>query len=92
MISKEEVLKIAKLSKLSLSPEEVDMFSVQIGDILGYVEQLNELDTTDVPPTTRVIPSYNVFREDVVDHVLTPEQALANAPQSENNMFKVPKI
>jgi|APLak6261662433_1056034.scaffolds.fasta_scaffold162266_1 aspartyl-tRNA(Asn)/glutamyl-tRNA(Gln) amidotransferase subunit C len=92
MISKEEVLKIAKLSKLSLSPEEVEKFSVQIGDILTYVEQLNELDTTDIPPTTRVIPSHNVFREDVVENVLDIEKAFLNAPESENNMFKVPKI
>ena len=92
MISEEEVLKIAKLSKLSLTEKEVKQFSAQIGDILKYVEQLNELDTENVEPTARVIPSYNVFREDVVDHVLTHEKAFLNAPQSENNMFKVPKI
>lgn len=92
MISEEEVLKIAKLSKLSLTENEVKEFSLQLGDILKYVEQLNELDTTDVEPTARVIPSYNVFREDVVNNVLSTEKAFLNAPQSENNMFKVPKI
>lgn len=92
MISKEEVLKIAKLSKLSLNDEEVEMFSNQLGDILNYVEQLNELDTTDVEPTARVIPTHNIFREDVVEKVLDHEKAFLNAPESENNMFKVPKI
>lgn len=92
MISKEEVLKIAKLSKLSLTPEEVETFSVQLGGILDYVEQLNELDTTDVEPTARVIPTHNVFREDIVEKVLNHEKAFLNAPETENNMFKVPKI
>ncbi|MFN8575760.1 MAG: Asp-tRNA(Asn)/Glu-tRNA(Gln) amidotransferase subunit GatC [Candidatus Sericytochromatia bacterium] len=92
MISKEEVLKIAKLSKLSLNNDEVEKFSHQIGDILNYVEQLNELDTTGIEPTARVIPSHNVFREDIVEKVLDIDKAFLNAPQSENNMFKVPKI
>lgn len=92
MISKEEVLKIAKLSKLSLTNEEVESFSHQLGDILNYVEQLNELDTKGVEPTARVIPSHNVFREDIIEKVLDINKAFSNAPQSENNMFKVPKI
>lgn len=92
MISKEEVLKIAKLSKLSFSEEELDTFSHQIGDILTYVEQLNELDTEGVPQTARVIPSKNVLREDIVKNTLPTEEALKNAPAQENNMFRVPKI
>lgn len=92
MISKEEVLKIAKLSKLSFSEEELDTFSHQIGDILTYVELLNELDTEGVPQTARVIPSSNILREDVVQNTLSIEDALSNAPSKENNMFKVPKI
>ncbi len=92
MISEEEILKIAKLSKLSLTEAEKKQFTNQIGDILKYIEQLNELDTENVEPTARVIPSYNVFREDAVDKVLSHEKAFLNAPESENNMFKVPKI
>jgi aspartyl-tRNA(Asn)/glutamyl-tRNA(Gln) amidotransferase subunit C len=92
LITEDQVLKIAKLAKLSLAPEEIKNFSDQLGKILDYVELLNELDTTGVPPTTRVIPVHNVFREDVVQPGLEPEDALLNAPAKENNMFKVPKI
>lgn len=92
MISEQEVLKIAKLAKLSLNENEVKKFSEQLGDILTYVEQLNELDTTDVPPTSRPIPTHNVFRKDIVKPGLTHEEAFKNAPEQENNMFKVPKI
>ncbi|MFN4151640.1 MAG: Asp-tRNA(Asn)/Glu-tRNA(Gln) amidotransferase subunit GatC, partial [Candidatus Sericytochromatia bacterium] len=79
-------------SKLSFSEEELDTFSHQIGDILTYVELLNELDTEGVPQTARVIPSHNILREDVVQNTLSIEDALSNAPAKENNMFKVPKI
>lgn len=92
MINKEDVLKIAKLAKLALTEEEIEKYSTQLRDILTYVEQLNELDTTGVVPTTRPIPLHNVFREDVLKAGLTIEEALMNAPVKENNMFKVPKI
>ncbi len=92
MITEEDVLKIAKLAKLSLTPEEVKLYSVQLGEILNYVELLNELDTTDVQPTTRVIPVHNVLRDDIVKPGLAYDKALQNAPDIENNMFKVPKI
>ena len=92
MINKEDVLKIAKLAKLSLTEEEIEKYSTQLIDILTYVEQLNELDTTDVIPTSRPISLSNVFREDVLKEGLNIEDALMNAPVKENNMFKVPKI
>ncbi|MFN8673248.1 MAG: Asp-tRNA(Asn)/Glu-tRNA(Gln) amidotransferase subunit GatC [Candidatus Sericytochromatia bacterium] len=92
MITKEEVLKIAKLSKLTLKDEEIDIFSEQLNSILGYVEQLNELDTNGIEPSSSAIISSNVFREDIKKDGLDRELALSNAPQKENNMFKVPKI
>ncbi|GIW22174.1 MAG: aspartyl/glutamyl-tRNA(Asn/Gln) amidotransferase subunit C [Candidatus Sericytochromatia bacterium] len=92
MISKEEVLKIAKLSKLTLSDEEIEKYSSQIGDILNYVELLNQLDTSNVEPTTRIIPVNNVFREDEIKEGLSIEKVLLNAPDKKDNMFKVPKI
>jgi aspartyl-tRNA(Asn)/glutamyl-tRNA(Gln) amidotransferase subunit C len=92
LITEEEVLKIAKLAKLSLTQEEIKLFSVQIGEILDYVELLNELDTNGVIPTSRVIPTHNILREDIVKPGLDHADALQNAPDSENHMFKVPKI
>jgi len=92
MISKEEVLKIAKLSKLVLSKEEIEKYSSQLRDILHYVELLNQLDTSNVEPTTRIIPISNVFREDEVKEGLDIEDVLVNAPDKKDNMFKVPKI
>lgn len=92
MFTKEDVLKIAKLAKLSLNEEEIKTFPAQFSDILNYVEQLNELDTTGIPPTARAIPSSNAFRDDVVHPGIDLEDALKNAPERENNMFKVPKI
>lgn len=92
MISKEEVLKIAKLSRLTLSEHEIEKYSSQIGDILNYVELLNQLDTTNVKPTTRIIPVNNVFREDEVKEGLSMDKVLLNAPDKKDNMFKVPKI
>lgn len=92
MISIEEVLKIAKLSRLTLSEEEIEKYSSQIGDILNYVELLNQLDTTNVKPTTRIIPVNNVFREDEVKEGLSMDKVLLNAPDKKDNMFKVPKI
>lgn len=92
MITEEDVLKIAKLAKLSLTEDEIKTFPSQFSDIIDYIEQLNELDTTGVPPTARAIPSHNIFREDIVTESIETEEALKNAPESENNMFKVPKI
>jgi aspartyl-tRNA(Asn)/glutamyl-tRNA(Gln) amidotransferase subunit C len=60
--------------------------------ILAYVEQLNEVDTQDVPPTAHALPVKNVFREDVPGKCLTPDEALANAPARDGNFFAVPKV
>lgn len=92
MITEEEVLKIASLAKLSLDEEEVKLFSHQLGDILNYVEQLNELDTNNIQPTTRAIEITNIFRNDEVKQNYTVDEILSNAPEKENNLFKVPKI
>ena len=92
MINREDVLKIAKLSKLTLTEEEIEKYSSQIGDILKYIELLNELDTSNIEPTTRVIPVNNIFREDEIKEGLSIKKALFNAPEKKDNMFKVPKI
>jgi len=92
MISEKDVLKIARLAKLSLSPEEIIKYQTQLTDILKYTELLNELDTEGIEPVKSIIPSQNIFREDISKPGIATEEALKNAPARENNMFKVPKI
>ncbi len=91
-ISESEVRRIAHLSRLKPGDEEVRLFSEQLSAVLGYFEQLNEVDTADVPPTAHALPVQNVFREDLAQQSFTPEQALGNAPQREDGFFAVPKV
>ncbi len=92
VISEEEVRHISMLARLKPSDEEVHRFSEQLSAILAYMEQLNEVDTTDVPPTAHALPVHNVFRADQPGSTLSPEQALANAPQRDGSFFAVPKV
>lgn len=87
-----EVAHIAKLARLHLSEEEMEKFSFQLSSILSYMEKLNELDTSDIEPTSHVIPLKNIFREDTVIPSLSPEDALRNAPERAENFFVVPRI
>lgn len=92
MLSREQVEHVALLARLELKEEEIEMYRQQLGKILEYIEKLNELDTTDVPPTAHVLPLKNVYREDVVGEHMDPEKVLRNAPDREENYFKVPRI
>jgi aspartyl-tRNA(Asn)/glutamyl-tRNA(Gln) amidotransferase subunit C len=91
-ISEQEVRHICHLARLKPSDEEVRRFSEQLSDVLAYMEKLDELDTKDVAPTAHALPVHNVFRVDEPGVCLNPEQALANAPQREDNFFAVPKV
>lgn len=91
-IDKEQVKKVAKLSRLQLSEAEVEEFTHQLSAILDYMEKLNELDTTNVEPLAHCLPISNVFRTDEVKESLGTEKTLANAPQRDGDFFKVPKI
>ena len=91
-IDKEQVGKVARLSRLELTEDEVEEFTGQLSAILDYVEKMNELDTADVEPLAHCLPISNVFREDQVKESLGTEKALANAPQRDGEFFKVPKI
>jgi aspartyl-tRNA(Asn)/glutamyl-tRNA(Gln) amidotransferase subunit C len=86
------VRKVAKLSRLELSKDEVKEFTSQLSAILDYVEKMNELDTTDVEPLAHCLPISNVFRADAVKESIGTEKALSNAPQRDGEFFKVPKI
>ena len=83
---------VAKLARLRLSEEEKEMFSVQLKDILRYLEKLNELDTAGVEPTSHVIDRKNVFRKDRAAPSLPKEELLAGAPHGGESFFCVPRI
>jgi aspartyl-tRNA(Asn)/glutamyl-tRNA(Gln) amidotransferase subunit C len=88
----DEVLKAARLSRLSLSEAEAGLYAGQIGEVLKYVDKLNELDTTDVEPAPHALALKNVLREDAPRPSLPRDAALANAPEQEAGCFKVPPI
>jgi len=92
LLSPEEIAKVARLSRLSLSPEESATYAVQLNEILAYAEKLDELKTTNVEPTSHSLPLTNVFRDDIPHESLKPEESLANAPEAESQCFKVPPI
>ncbi len=91
-ISREQVLHVARLARLTFSEEEGALFQKQLSDILTYVETLNRLDTTGVEPTSHVLEIRNVFRDDAVRPSLSAAEALANAPAPADGFFRVPKI
>lgn len=92
MIDRAAVQKVARLSRLELTAEEETLFTEQLGNILAHIDQLNELDTKDVPPTTRALELSNVTRPDEPRPTLDPEMILAQAPQREDAFYRVPKI
>jgi aspartyl-tRNA(Asn)/glutamyl-tRNA(Gln) amidotransferase subunit C len=91
-ITIDDVKKIARLSKLEFSEDEERVLAKQLGDIVGYIEKLNELDTENVAPTSHVLNLRNVFRKDEVKQWLTQEEVLENAPVKKNGYFSVPKV
>ncbi len=92
MISTDDVKHVAKLARLELTEEETNRYSKQLGDILKYVEQMNEIDTTGIEPMPHAIPVFNVMREDIVKYDSTKDEMLQNAPYEEDGFFRVPKI
>ncbi len=92
MINTDDVKHVAKLARLELTEAEIEQFSKQLGDILKYVEQMNEVDTAGVEPMAHPIPVVNVMREDTVCYRQSKEELMQNAPLEEDGFFKVPKI
>ena len=92
MIEIKDVEHVAKLARLELKKKKKIKFSKQLGDILKYVEQMNEVDTTNVEPMNHAMEFFNVMREDAVKYENTREELMANAPDVESDYFKVPKI
>jgi aspartyl-tRNA(Asn)/glutamyl-tRNA(Gln) amidotransferase subunit C len=91
-ISRKEVEHIALLSRLSPSESELEGMTHHLQDILGYMEKLNELDTSNVEATSHPIPMSNVFAEDKIQQSVDNQTALNNTADSEGPFFKVPSI
>ena len=92
MITIKDVEHVAKLARLELTEVEKEKYTKQLGAILDYVQQMNEVDTSDVEPMSHAIPLTNVMREDEVVYENTREELMQNAPEKEYGFFKVPKI
>ena len=83
---------VAHLARLSLTPDEEQRLGAQLGNILGYIEKLREVDVSQVEPTAHAFPLVNVTRPDVIRPSLTNDETLRNAPATANGLFLVPKI
>jgi aspartyl-tRNA(Asn)/glutamyl-tRNA(Gln) amidotransferase subunit C len=87
-----DVEHVARLARLELGTDEKNLFAVQMDAILGYVEQLKELNTDGIVPTSHAVPMENAFREDRAQPSIGIEKALANAPDRVESFFRVPKV
>jgi aspartyl-tRNA(Asn)/glutamyl-tRNA(Gln) amidotransferase subunit C len=91
-ITRDEVAHLAMLSRLALTDAELDHFAGQLDQIISDVARVQEVAAEAIPPMTHAVPVVNVFRDDVEEPCLTPEQALAGAPAAEQGRFRVPRI
>ena len=91
-ISKEQVKKVAELARIELNENEIDHHSIQLEKILDYINQLEKIDTENIPCTTRAIEVVNVVRDDINEKFDETDQILDLAPSREDDFFKVPKI
>ena len=92
-LSRDQVLKLAHLSRLKLTDEEIERFSKELSEILAYVETLNEANTKNLKPTYQVTGLNNVMRDDeVIDYQAKPDNLLAGAPAVKKHQFKVKRV
>ncbi len=91
-LSIEEIKKVARLANLKISDGEVQRMAANLTDILGHIEQLNRIDTSDVEPTSHVLQVENVFREDAVAQPFEEGRSLDNAPAKDKGYFSVPRV
>lgn len=92
-LTRNDVLRLAALARISLSDEELDSFAIEMSEILQYVEQLSSVDASGLEPTNQVTGLTNVYREDVVKHYgYDPQTLLENVPSTENGQIKVKRM
>ena len=92
MISRDDVVQVARLARLELSEAELERMRRQLDGILAYIDQLKALDVAGVEPTSHAVPLTNVMREDEVAPCWPQEEMLANAPDRAGELFRVPRI
>lgn len=88
-LSAEDVRAIADLARLELSDDDVALYQRQLSAILAYFQKLEELDTSHIDPTSSVLPLTSVMRADVAGEALSVDEAIANAPDSDREQFRV---
>ena len=91
-ITRRDVEKVALLARLRLTDAELETMTEELGQIVGYVDQLSEVDTSDVAPMAHAIELANVFKDDAVAPSLPREEALANAPHHDERGYLVPAV
>ena len=91
-ISTSDVRKVAQLARLELPDDQIETYTEQLEEILSYVDQLQKIDTENIPPTTRAVEVVNAMREDLVEVNSSREDLLNQAPHREGDFFRVPKI
>jgi aspartyl-tRNA(Asn)/glutamyl-tRNA(Gln) amidotransferase subunit C len=91
-ITRQDVAHVARLARLRLSDDELDLFTEQLGAVLDHARDVEALDVGDVPPMSHPIPLVNVLRADVVGPTVDRDEVLAMAPAVEDNRFRVPAI
>jgi aspartyl-tRNA(Asn)/glutamyl-tRNA(Gln) amidotransferase subunit C len=88
----EEVRWVAHLARLECTPEEIELFTSQLSQIVEYVNQLQQVNTEGVEPLSHCLPLHNVFREDEAGSSLSVDEALANAPARKGDFYSVPAV
>lgn len=91
-LTREQIEHVANLARLALTEEEISLFREQVGSILKYANQLQQLEVEDVVPTSHVLPLANVMREDQTRSFITHDEALRSAPDFADGQFRVPAV
>jgi aspartyl-tRNA(Asn)/glutamyl-tRNA(Gln) amidotransferase subunit C len=91
-LSREDILKLARLSKLELTDGQLDRFQAELETIVGYVEKLQSVDVTGLPPTNQITGLTNVTRPDEIIEYASQEELLKNLPNREDNLIKVKRM
>ena len=92
MLTPEEVRHVAMLARLGLSDEEVETMRTQLGEVLDYINMLEKVDVSKIPPTAQILSHLNITRDDMARESWPREALLANAPSTEDNFFRVPAV